>query len=230
MAGKVAARRIRWGILCLPLAGLVYLQSLVVAGEYIFPSDDLRGYAQQITSARFQAGLLIAHLQNTLLLVGSFALYAYLSGSKAERWALAGLLLSCIQTLIAGVQLGVDVPMIPAAQAYLEGQQGALDSVRLFADPTDLPLLLLLWTLITGFLFSILSNLFFGVAIWRSGTLPQGAAILWIGAAVLGVASLNPSVYLGVWIEALVIALDLGGSGWIAYSVWRQPIARTRPS
>jgi len=44
---------------------------------------------------------------------------------------------------------------------------------------------------------------------------------------VLGVASLNPSVYLGAWIEALIVALDLGGSGWIAWSIcWQRPTAR----
>lgn len=41
MARNVAARRIRWGILCLPLAGILYMQSLVIAGEYVFPSDGL---------------------------------------------------------------------------------------------------------------------------------------------------------------------------------------------
>jgi hypothetical protein len=93
----------------------------------------------------------------------------------------------------AGVQLGLDVPLIPS-QPYLEGQQGSLDSVRMYADPTDLPLMLVVWALVTVLLFSVLNNLFFGIALWRSGTLPQGAAILWVGAAVLGVASLNPSV------------------------------------
>ena len=58
VASRVAARRIRWGVLCLPLAGLVYLQSLVVAGGWIPPSEDVRGYAEQITSARFQSGLM----------------------------------------------------------------------------------------------------------------------------------------------------------------------------
>jgi hypothetical protein len=77
-----------------------------------------------------------------------------------------------------------------------------------------------------GGLFPILSNLSFGIAIWRSGTLPQGAAILWIGASVLGLVS-GTTLHLFGWIEALVVALDLGGSGWIAYSVWRQPVTRT---
>jgi hypothetical protein len=87
--------------------------------------------------------------------------------------------------------------------------------------------MLVVWALVTVLLFGVLNNLFFGIAIWRSGTLPQGAAILWVGAAVLGVASLNPSVYLGAWIAALIVALDLGGSGWIAWSIWQQPITRT---
>ncbi len=62
VATRLVARRIKWGILCLPLAGLVSLQSLVVAGDYVYPTDDLRGYAEQITSARFHFGLLISVL------------------------------------------------------------------------------------------------------------------------------------------------------------------------
>ena len=85
MASQVAARRIRWGVLCLPLAGLVGLESLVVSGEYILASEDLRGFAEQVTSARFQSSLLIDHLHVLLLLVGSFALYAYLARSRAAR-------------------------------------------------------------------------------------------------------------------------------------------------
>ncbi len=96
MASRVADRRIRWGVLCLPLASLVSLESLVVSGEGILPSEDLLGFAEQVTSARFQASLLIGHLQTTLLLVGGFALNAYLAGSRAERLALAGLVLLCI--------------------------------------------------------------------------------------------------------------------------------------
>ena len=128
----------------------------------------------------------------------------------------------------AGIDLGTTFSQIPAAQAYLEGQKDALAGILLFEDFTALPPLLVAWGFVTGFLFSILSNLFFGIAIWRSGTLPQGAAILWVGAAVLGVASLNPSTYLGIGITSLILALDLGGSGWIAWSIWQQPLARTQ--
>jgi len=214
-------------VLCLPLAGLVSLGSFVVSSETTLPSEDLRGFAEQATSARFQSSLMIGHLQTTLTLVGCFALYAYLSSRRAERWALAGLVLFCVQVFSAGIETGTILPSIPAAQAYLEGQRDALDGYLLLDDFTALPPLLVLWALVTGFLFSILSNLFFGIAIWRSGTLPQGAAVLWVGAAVLGVVSLNPSTYLGAGIHALIVALDLGGSGWIAWSIWQRPAAGT---
>jgi hypothetical protein len=39
---QIVARRIKRNILCLPLASLLYLESLVVKD---YPTDDLRGYA-----------------------------------------------------------------------------------------------------------------------------------------------------------------------------------------
>ena len=105
---------------------------------------------------------------------------------------------------------------------YLGGQREALESVLLASDPGNFPLLIVVSGGVLGGLFPILSNLFFGIVIWRSGTLPQGAAILWVGLCP-GVSIAHPPVSLGGWIEALVVALDLGGSGWIAWSVWQRP-------
>jgi hypothetical protein len=226
VASRVAARRIRWGVLCLPLAGLVYLQSLAVAGGYAYPTEDVRRYAEYVTSARFHYATLIDALQATLVLVGIIALYAYLANGRGERWALAGLIL---WSASAAATTSQDISAIPAAERYLSGQQDALESVLLASDPGNFPLLIVVSGGVLDGLFPILSNLFFGIAIWRSGTLPQGAAILWIGASVLGLVS---STALGLfgWIEALVVALDLGGSGWIAWSIWQQPITRTPPS
>ncbi len=212
MATWLVSRRIRWGILCVPLAGLVSLQSLLVTGEYVPPSDDLRGYAEQVTSARFHFALLIDALQVALALIGMIALYAYLANGRAERWALAGLVVWCASAT-ANIDPGFDISAIPTAERYLGGQQDALEGILLASDPGNFSLLILVPGFVLGWLFPLLANVFFGVAIWRSGTLPQGAAILWVGASVLGVASLNPSVYLGGWIEALIVALDLGGSG-----------------
>jgi hypothetical protein len=118
---------------------VVALESYVVSGEYVFASEDLRGYAEQVTSARFQSSLLIDHLHATLLLVGCFALYAYLTGSRAERWALAGLLLFCVEVFSVGIDTGATLSSVPAAQAYLAGQRDALDGALLLDDFTALP-------------------------------------------------------------------------------------------
>ena len=175
---RVVTRRIKWGILCLPLAGLVYVQSLLVTGEYIYPTDDLRGYAEYVTSTRFHFAVLIDTLQTTLLLIGIIALYAYLANGRAERWALAGLVVWCASATYGVTDAGVDVAAIPAAERCLKGQQGALEGVLLASDPGNFPPLIVVSRTVIGSLFPILANLFFGVAIWRSGILPQGAAIL----------------------------------------------------
>jgi hypothetical protein len=82
---------------CLPLAGVVYLQSLLVAGEYVYPDEHLRGYAEQLTSTRFHYAVLLELLQVTLLLAGSIALYSgvaslnpsvYLGGCGWIAWSM----------------------------------------------------------------------------------------------------------------------------------------------
>jgi hypothetical protein len=201
----------------------------VVSGDYVYPYDDLQRYAEYVTSTRYHYAVLLYALQGTLTLIGVVALYAYFVNRRGERWALAGLV-----SPLAGLMLlagtgsattGPDVNAIPAAERYLEGQD-AMKSVLLGPGPGNIPLLIeVLGTL--GLLLSLLGPLFFGIAIWRSGTLPQGAAILWVGATVLTFVTILPAVALFGWIEALVVALDLGGSGWIAWSIWQQPLART---
>ena len=223
MASRVAARRIRWGILCLPLSGLLYLLTLLIAGSYIDPTTDLQGFAEQATSGRTHLVMLMDVVQTGTLLVGAFALYAYLATGRAERWALGGLVLFVVYLTAGATVRGSTVAAIPAAGRYLEGHQNALGAFVLAEDPASFPLLLAIGFAVYGLLFGLLGNLFFGIAIWRSGTLPQGAAILWIGAAILGLVALSPWYDLGGWIEALLVTLDLGGSGWIAWSVWRRP-------
>ena len=218
------ARRIRWGILGLPLAGLLQLAVRATAGNAIDPTIDLRGYAEQVSSTQAQVSLLLFLLAATSLLVGAFSLYAYLATSRAERWALAGLLL-LIANLLAGAFLDDSLSMIPAAERYLEGQQNILDGYVLAWDPGNFPLLVSVPFVVAAVLFLVLANICIGIAIWRSGTLPQGAAILWIAAAILSTVATIPGLglgYLGWAIDALLAALDLGGSGWVAWSIWRQ--------
>ena len=227
MTTRVVARRIKWGILGLPLAGLLYLQSSVIVGEYINPAADLRGFAEQVTSSRFQFSVFVDAVLGVPLLVGVFALYAHLATTRAERWALVALVLFIGYATAGGYLVGPPTNAIPAAERYLQGQQNALDAFVLAQDPGNYPLLTVIAFSILYLLLDILSNGLFGIAIWRSGTLPQGAAILWMAAAILSVVVLNPWYDLGEWVEALLVALDLVGSCWIAWSVWQYPLDMT---
>ena len=101
----------------------MYLQSLVVAGDYVYPTNDVRRYAEYVTSTRFHFSTLIDALQVTLLLVGTIALYAYLANSRGERWALAGLVLWCAFAAARTQDAGFDISAIPAAERYLGGSK-----------------------------------------------------------------------------------------------------------
>lgn len=228
MATRLVSRRIKWGVLCLPLAGLAGLQAIAVSGDYVYPYDDLQRYAEYVTSTRYHYAVLLYALQSTLALIGLVALYAYFANRRGERWALAGLVVGFAGLMLlagtGGATTSADVSAIPAAERYLEGQD-AMKSMLLGSGPGDFPLLIEVGGASGVFLF-LLSPLLWGIAVWRSGTLPQGAAVLWIGATVLTFVTIIPPVALFGWIEALVVALDLGGSGWIAWSVWQQPLDR----
>ena len=68
----------------------------------------------------------------------------------------------------------------------------------------------------------LLFNLFtisYAVAIWRSGTLPQGAAILLLGYILL----MPVGATLGAVAAAAFTGLAAIGACWIAWSIWHRP-------
>jgi hypothetical protein len=77
-------------------------------------------------------------------------------------------------------------------------------------------------------LLSFLGNVLLGIAVWRSGTLPKGAGVLWAAAPVLlyplglvyamtlGPRSTPPTVLVGAALMAI-------GGAWLAGSVLHAP-------
>ena len=114
MRTQVVARRIKWGILGLPLSGLLYLGSLLIAGDYIDPTADLQGFAEQVTSARTHLVMLGDVIQPGTLLIGAIALYAYLATGRAERWALGGLVLFVVSAIAGATVGGSRAAAVPA--------------------------------------------------------------------------------------------------------------------
>jgi hypothetical protein len=152
-----------------------------------------------------------------LAIFGTFALGACLARSRAGRLGLVAMVISVLGSALFLMPMGVSTFAAPEeGQAYLAGIEGIPEMTTSFADiafaATSLLVIVLLFV----------GNVLLGVAIWRSGTLPRWAGVLWaaapvfmyldlVYAATIGAQSTPPSVLVG----ALLIEIS---GGWIAWS------------
>lgn len=221
MDPQTLASRIRLGILALPAGLLLIMVGVLLHGERIDPTNDPAGYAERAASASFALSNFLFLVGCLLGIFGMFALYAHLAGGRAERWALAALVMTVVGLVAATMWTSSDSVDSVVSGLSLEGQRAFLE--QRYGSPIWLDIFLIVANIFIFFLGYIL----FGVAIWRSQTLPQGAAILWIASLVL-----FPAAALGAWIEAFTYVPEIIASGWISWTIWRQPspqVAGTKP-
>jgi hypothetical protein len=152
-----------------------------------------------------------------LAIFGTFALGAYLARSRAGRLGLVAIVISVFGSALFLMPMGVSTFAAPEeGQAYLAGIEGIPEMTTSFADTAFAATSLLVIVLL------FVGNVLLGVAIWRSGTLPRCAGVLWAAASVfmylglvyaatIGAQSTPPSVLVG----ALLIVIS---GGWIAWS------------
>jgi hypothetical protein len=152
-----------------------------------------------------------------LAIFGTFALGAYLARSRAGRLGLVAIVISVFGSALFLMPMGVSTFAAPEeGQAYLAGIEGIPEMTTSFADTAFAATSLLVIVLL------FVGNVLLGVAIWRSGTLPRCAGVLWaaapvfmylglVYAATIGAQSTPPSVLVG----ALLIVIS---GGWIAWS------------
>lgn len=214
MNTQTVANRIRLGILALPVSTTVILVSIFISGGCIDPSLDLVAFAEQVSSTRFAFGDSLFTIGVLVAIFGFFSLYAYLANSRIERWAFIAMILCVVGVTSGLVGVGMESVQSVAGRLYLEGQQAFLEeSVNLFNWS-------IIFLIITNALLFTVGLLLFGVAIWRSDTLPQGAAILWVAATVLASTLAVAGVCAVIDYVLFTIA-----NAWIAWTVWRQPSA-----
>ena len=213
MPDGVAASRIRLGILALPVAGALELTTtLLVWGE---DTRADRPWAELVVSARYEAAQLVDAVSLVLYLFGVFALYAYLAGTRAERWALAGLVFGVVYLVSSVIGIASDTAVDPLiGRRYLEGHRDAFAVYEQMAREDALPGLYALTHGWSGYA----SFALFGVGIWRSGLLPQGAAILLAAFAVMTPVAYSVDAGLGFLGYLLMLIAD----AWVAWAVRRQ--------
>ncbi len=210
-------RRLRAGAVALILGGLGLV--LVPLGTTGIPTDPAQNvaFATGANSWAWRVGMMLALVYQTLLVLGSLALYVHLSRSRAERWAFAGLVVTICCTMLFVPMMGFAAFVVPAVGALIEA--GHTDAVAVMDQTFREPFAAFPFF---GGIFVNLGLILNGVAVWRSGTLPKWAGVLWIASGVLGVPA-----FLDVPQAQQVVPIVEGSALiWIGASLWKQATVR----
>lgn len=215
---SAAAAWIKTGLSALPVYGVIL--SFTTRNPQPDQVVDPDGWAQFVSSPAY----LVEHIASSILgavlvILGTVALGAFLSHSRAPRLALSGTVLAVTGQTLFMVPGTISTFATPAiAAAYLGGNPDVLK----LAFPPAL-------TVITAgaLLLVVVGNIVLGVAIWHSGLLPKWTGLLWIigtlvfyvFGAFLGMATTGASLPTQP-VGALLIAIS---SAWIAWTVVRSP-------
>ena len=207
---------IKTGLVALPLYGLVL--GFTTRKPQPDQVTDPEGWAQFVSSASY----LIEHIASSvvgavLVILGTFALGAFLTRGRAPRLALWGTVLAVTGQTLFMVPGTISTFATPAlGAAYLSGNREVMTIE--FSS---------VLTLITGvaLLLTVAGNIILGLAISRSGVLAKWAGLLWtIGTlafyvlgAFLGMATTKASLPTQP-VGALLMAIS---SAWIALTVLR---------
>jgi hypothetical protein len=193
------------------------------------PNTDYEAWSHYVTTDYYVLKHLLGSALGLILAIfGTFALGAYLSRSRAGRLGLVAMVITVFGYALFLMPMGVSTFTAPEeGQAYLAGIEEysqLQNSSPSFAHTAAGVTSLLFFPLI------FVGNVLLGVAVWRSGTLPRWAGVLWAAAPVMmyplgvgyalaiGVRSTPPTVLVG----ALLIVI---GGAWMAWSVLRRPNA-----
>jgi hypothetical protein len=202
---------VRPGMLALPLAGLLALAGLYGASKLGSGGILATGDNQAIVSTGFFVSVFLGNvLALTVLIFGVMALYAFLANGRSRALVLGAMILSTFGIALMLSRLGVIAYVVPAlSRSYLNGNPESIRILdRVFSGP------LRMVDLVSSVSYSV-GFLLFGIAVWRSGTLPRWAGVL---IAVHAPLITGPFSVAGSVAGAL---LALVGGGWIALSSMR---------
>ena len=212
-----AAGLIRIGLWALPVYGLLIMVSTL--SPQPDQVSDPAGWARFVSTPSYLVGHVAGNVLGTVLVIfGTFALGAYLSAGRAPRLALTGMVLSITSYVLFTVPGVISTFATPAiGVAYLAGNPAVMELE--FSPLTTMILLVAL-------LLAVVGNGLLSVAIWRSGTLPRWAGVVWAAATltfyVLGFA-------LGMATTGASLPTQPIGAGLMAVSgAWMAWAARRR--
>jgi len=215
------------GLLGLPLYGaLTFWSSL---DSQSGPNTQYDVWSRFVTTDHY----LITHLFGSiggamLAILGVFALGAYLAGSRAGCLGLAAMVMT-----VVGQALGLTVGGASTFAAPEEGQAhlaGIEEYAKVNMEHPMLSDTALMATFALAILLMFVGNVLLGVAVWRSGTLPKWAGVVWLASAllfyvmgaVLGMLTTGGSLVT----QPVAALLMVIGGAWMAFNVLRGPSAQ----
>jgi hypothetical protein len=184
--------------------------------------SDPDGWARFVSSTSYLVGHVIGNVLGTALVIfGTFALGAFLATSRAPRLALSGMVLAVAGHILFTVPGAISTFATPAiGTAYLAGNRDVM-ALEFSAVMTVITAL--------GLLLAVTGNAILGVAIWRSGTLPRWAGVIWVAATfifyVLGAALGMATTGASLPTQPVGAALMAISGGWIAYAALSSPLS-----
>jgi hypothetical protein len=216
LRGTPAASWVQVGLFALPVYGL--LAAYATLEPQPDQVSDPEGWARFVSSSSYLVGHVLGNVVGAVLVIfGTFALGAYLTASQAPRLGLWGMVLAVTGHILFTVPGAISTFATPAiGAAYLAGNR---DVMSLEFSPVVTAIIAF------GLLLAVTGNMLLSVAIWRSGTLPRWAGLIWAGAtlifyvlgAALGMATTGASLPTQP-IGAVLMAIS---GAWIAWSAFR---------
>jgi hypothetical protein len=194
----------------LPLYGVLTLWTTFI--HQPDPNTNFEAYARYVSTTNYLVDHLFGSILGvTLAIFGAVALGAYLS---SRRSALTAMVLSVVGNALILTVFGMSTFATPAVgRAYLEGQRNIIEVNQ---DILGLPLVLT--ALVGGLLYSA-GTILFGVAVWRSATLPRWAGVLYAATGLL-ISILGLTIGAAQTLGSILLII---GGGWMAWSVMRRP-------
>jgi hypothetical protein len=211
-----AASWIRVGLFALPVYGL--LTAYATLEPQPDQVSDPDGWARFVSSTSYLVGHVIGNvLGTTLAIFGTFALGVFLATSRAPRLALSGMVLAVAGHILFTVPGAISTFATPAiGTAYLAGNRDVMQLE--FPDVVT-------GIVALGLLLAVTGNTILGVAIWRSGTLPRLAGVIWIVGTlifyVLGAALGMATTGASLPTQPVGAALLAISGAWIAWAAPR---------
>lgn len=201
------------GLLALPIYGLLTFWGTLT--HQPDPNTQFEAYSRYISSTYYLVNHLAGSIGGTVLAIfGAVALGAYLASGRSERMGLFAMVSSVAGSALILTIFGMSTFASPAiGHSYLAGQHQAVEiNQAILGTP-------LMITALAGGLLYTAGTILFGVAVWRSETLPRWAGLLYAPTGFLiSIAGLMVGQA-----QTVGTVLLVASSGWIAWRALRGP-------